>query len=127
MVDGINGMEPCAALFDMCDKSVGKDVSIKHGEVAQLVYPHVFNNGEDEVGGAADVCVVEGVILDTDLPDGPKFPGMVDGFQRYGGVGANVLGRGKSITILCCIGVHWGYDAPYVVFSVGLDVSRLYE
>ena len=48
--------------------------------LAQLADPHVFDNGEDEGGSAADACVVEGIILDADLLDGLKFMGLVDGF-----------------------------------------------
>ena len=40
----------------MFKTSVGEDISVKRGGFVNLAYPHGFNNGEYEGGGAA--CVV---------------------------------------------------------------------
>ena len=78
-------MEARAALFEMCEKSEGKGVGIKCGGVAQPADSHIVNDIKDEGGGAAETCVVEGVILDKDPPNGLKFLGLVDGVLQYGG------------------------------------------
>ena len=39
--------------------------------------PHIFNDIEDEGGGAADARVIEGVTLYPDFPENLKFLGMV--------------------------------------------------
>ena len=99
-VNGVNDMESRAALFNMCEKSGGKDISIKRGGVMQLADPHVVDDGKDEGGGAADACVVESLILDADLPDGLKFPGLFNGVLQDGGISTNALGRGERLSVL---------------------------
>ena len=120
-------MESRSALFNMFEKSGGEEVSLKHGGFTQIVDPHVINNGEDEGGGVADARVTEGVILNAYFPDGLKFLGLVNVVLQDGGIGANVLGRGKSLAIICCVGVRRGDDSPEVVFCMGLVVACLEE
>ena len=91
----------------------------------QIVDPHIGDGGEDEGGGAAYAFVVEGVILDTDLPDSLNFPGLVNGVLQGGGVGADTLGRGEMFAVLFCVGVCRVYDVPEVVFCAGLALARL--
>ena len=62
-------MEYRSAIIEMSKKSGSKDVGVKRGGVANLTDPHVINDNEDEGGGDGNAFVVEGAILDSNLPD----------------------------------------------------------
>ena len=81
-VDGVNGVESRAALFDVFEKSGGEDVGVKRGGFAQLADPHIVDDGEDEGGGAAGARVVEDVILNSDFCEGLKFWGLIYGILQ---------------------------------------------
>ena len=85
-VDSVDGVESCAALFEMFEKSGGEDVGVKCGGVAQIAYPHVVNNGKDEGGGATDAHAIKGVILNLEFPDGLDFSGLVYGVLKDRGI-----------------------------------------
>ena len=92
-----------------------------------LAEPHVVDDGGNEGGGTADACVIDGIIFNTDLPDGLKFLGLINGILRYGGRGANELGNGKRLPVLFCVGGIGGDDAPEVALCMGIVVARQEE
>ena len=126
-VDGVDGMESCAVLFEIFNKRGGEDFGVELGGVTHLADPHAVDDGEDEGGGAVDVRVKEGITLNSDYPDSLEFSCLVYVVLQYGGIGANLLGRGKILAVLCSVGVCRGDDYTEVMFFMGLVVARLEE
>ena len=67
-----------------------------------------------------DASVVEGIILNADLPDDLSILVLVFGVLQDGGIGANTLGRGERLTVLSGVGGLGRNYAPEVVLFMGL-------
>ena len=104
-VDGVYCLDSRAALLNMFDKSRGEGVGVERDGFAQLADSHVVDDKEDESGFTADARVVEGVILDSDFPDSLKFLALVYVILIGRGIGADSLGNGKSLAVLCSVDV----------------------
>ena len=92
-------MQAFATVLEMVEKRGGESGGVECGRVEQLPIPNRINNGEDEFGGAADIRVVECVVLEAHLPDGLEPSHLVLLFFRDCWIGADALGEKEGFFV----------------------------